>query len=201
MGKKRVKTKKYDLKPMQKKAGLADVAYEMEQLFQSVAGIQNTVRGRSPNIPGRPSPTVEVYLEGLLLHGRVLTEFFEHAKRSTRLIGKDHRAENADILAADYDFRPKKIHLDRSIRDRLNKELAHLSYERTGKPWDIDQFFLPLLERCVEFAKSAVSGPVRAIIDDDPEQVQRWSRLHTLLGTILHFTPRTPGRQVVERSP
>jgi len=158
--------KLFDPTPEQKKAGLEHVLFEMERLVGSA--------GTLGHISDQKSVEAQVLFEILLLHGRVLLEFFERGTRS-------NHGKNADILSSDFGFPTKDVHLERSTRNRLNKELAHLTYERTGNEWQVGPLLVPLMKRCLEFAEIVVSGPLRALIDGDQKQLERWSQVRDVL--------------------
>lgn len=86
-------------------------------------------------------------LESCLLHVRNLLDFFEH-----RATPKD------DVLSAHYGFPASPIPVDKLSREKLNKDLAHLTYSRTrrsvaDKGWHHGQAVLPVLCRCLSFTE------------------------------------------------
>jgi hypothetical protein len=114
-------------------SGLDAVYYEIQQLLVSAVlvashpGVNNAV------------------IESRLLHVRTLIDFFEV-----------NTSVQDDILAAHYGFRTALLPIDEVYRQRLNKDLAHLTYSRTkrtadDKPWPHARVVLPVLERCQDF--------------------------------------------------
>ncbi len=92
-------------------------------------------------------------IESRLLHARTLIDFFE---KSTRY--------EDDILATDYSFPPTRIvSIGQDDRDRLHKDLAHLTYSRTRRT-DADKAWLhhrvvgPVLERCRSFIEHVLAS-------------------------------------------
>jgi hypothetical protein len=120
--------------------------------------------------PESPSSILidNVYLECFLLHIRVLLDFLERSTRSQR-----KGVELDDVLALDYGLPPQPIGLEHRLRQRLNQDVAHLSYSRTqrqeaSKDWFPAAMALPVLARCDAFAAHViplgpptVSEPVR----------------------------------------
>jgi hypothetical protein len=133
---------------------------------------------------GRTGPADEVLnnalLESLLLHVRILLDFFEHAK--------DGR-ERDDVLAEDFSFIARGIALDPDTRRRLNKDLAHLTYEsverpRQAKGWQREAF-LPLLARCHEFVVCLKADRSLNLEDETRQQIDH---LNTQLASLIMET-------------
>ncbi|MGD0922120.1 MAG: hypothetical protein ABSA70_10190 [Terriglobia bacterium] len=146
----------------EKLAALADVAYEIEQILQLCS-----------NWPQHLGLQQNAWLEATLIHTRQLLDFFEDSKRSVY-----KRRENDDILAIDFGFTPQPIALDPTFRERLNKDLVHLSYsrqQRTGpaKSWDLTKL-QPLLERSHGFAQHICSTWQSSLAAGE---AQRWAKL------------------------
>jgi len=122
--------------------GLHAVFYEIQQLaFTPMlstpdAGINNAI------------------VESRLLHVRTLLDFFEDAAKQ-----KD------DVLAVHYGFPSRPIEeVEAVYRERLNKDLAHLTYSRTrrtqsDKQWPYDRVVVPVIERCHLFAEHVLATP------------------------------------------
>ncbi len=149
-----------------KLAALADVAYEIEQILQLCS-----------NWPQQPGLQQNAWLEATLIHTRQLLDFFEDSKRSVY-----KGRENDDILAIDFGFTPRPIALDRIFRERLNKDLAHLSYSRrqrigAAKSWDLTKL-QPLLERSHRFAQHICSAWQSSLAAGE---AQRWAQLSQAL--------------------
>src|SRR5713226_2336748 len=118
---------------------LDDVFYEIEQLvFTAIVstsddGLNNAV------------------VESRLLHVRGLLDFFEHTSR-----------EKDNVLASDYGFPVSPLPVTHVYRERLNKDLAHLTYSRTRRTdaerlWPHEHVVHPLLEQCCAFAEHVLS--------------------------------------------
>jgi hypothetical protein len=90
-------------------------------------------------------------LESRLLHVRNLLHFFEGSLRR-----KD------DVLATDYGFPASAIAVEALYRERLNKDLTHLTYSRTrrsasDRAWPHDRVIAPVLARCHSFAEHVLA--------------------------------------------
>lgn len=83
------------------------------------------------------------YLESYLLHARVLFEFYYKSQSE-----KMERVRDDDCIAEDYIDKAQTFYIERvpkeeleSAIERINKEMAHLSYDRLGrtpkKSWSI----------------------------------------------------------------
>ena len=151
----------YTPTPAEIVAALSDVAYEVEQILGLL---------KSP--PKTNLVTKNARLESLLLHTRVVLDFFEHLRR-----------EQDDVLATDYGFPAETVPVDHKLRERLNKDLVHLTYsrqQRTGaaKNWDLTRLLIPLLKRSAKFAEHVVRTRLDSL---SPDQRQRWQGLATSL--------------------
>jgi hypothetical protein len=151
----------------EKASALSDVAYEVEQILYDLNSLKRLDNPTSTN-----QLEVNAHLEALLLHTRVLLDFFEHPTR-----------EQDDVLATDYEFSARDIGIDGKFRGRLNKDLAHLTYSRQkrlgdAKSWNIAELLSPLLERFSEFADHVVATWLDFLL---PHQRTRWERLATCL--------------------
>jgi hypothetical protein len=147
----------YTPTPIEIAAALSDVAYEIEQILGGLVTW-------APTDP----ITHNARLEALLLHTRVLLDFFEHSRR-----------EHDNVLATDYEFSAASVPLDPKLRERLNKDLAHLTYSRQqrlgpAKGWNLKQLLTPLLERCSQFADHVVATRLNSLPAD---QQLRWREL------------------------
>lgn len=113
--------------------GLDNVYYEILQLLGTMG-------------PKIGDPTLDnAVLESRLVHVRTLLDFFARLHH-----------EQDDVLAAHYGFPLSPIVLDPIFVDRLNKDLAHLTYSRTQrtmsmKGWPVAKVVVPTLSRCKEF--------------------------------------------------
>ncbi|UCD28076.1 MAG: hypothetical protein JSV03_13410 [Planctomycetota bacterium] len=87
-------------------------------------------------------------LESSLIHTRILRDFFNHTKRN-----KDYQ----DVLAIDFGFPECLVTLPDGVNERLNKDLAHLTYQSVERPltekkWN-PQDFKDLFKCCKEFCE------------------------------------------------
>lgn len=113
--------------------GLDNLFYEIQQLLYTTG----------PAIGHRVIDNA--LLESRLIHVRTLLDVFAHGER-----------EKDDVLAAHYGFPVSPIALDSGYFERLNKDLAHLTYSRTrrsasAKGWPTTVVVVPVLQRCKEF--------------------------------------------------
>jgi len=86
-------------------------------------------------------------------HARALIYFFESSK--------DSRRWPDDLLSDDFSFPPRSIGLSQEDRDRLNKDLFHLSslrlrHDAASKPWP-HTILNRVHKRCVEFVQFLLS--------------------------------------------
>ena len=128
----------------EKAQALEAVFYEIQQLWAS------------SHLVSQSAVVMNAFLESMLVHVRVLLDFFERDNRST--YGPPaNKVENDDVLASDYGFQARLIDLNQQYRARLNKDLVHLSYSRNKrqlldqKKWPRQELVWPLIERCIEF--------------------------------------------------
>jgi hypothetical protein len=135
--------------------GLDNLFYEIQQLLYT-------------NLPVIGDRVVDnALLESRLVHVRTLIDVFAHSER-----------DNDDVLAAHYGFPVSPITLDSGYFERLNKDLAHLTYSRTrrsasNKGWPTKLVVVPILRRCKEFVDHILAH--RATFHDiDPVA---WRRL------------------------
>jgi hypothetical protein len=143
---------------------LNDIVYEMEQLIGNyLLRMRLNDRNWAPRDPLESAIQPNVYLEGFLLHFRVLLDFFERPNRSSR---RDQELD--DVLCSDFSFSPAKVDLDGQIRNRINQEVAHLSYSRTlrtdeSRHWLTGPMIAPILRRCDSFAVHVLGSPVISV--------------------------------------
>lgn len=133
----------YPPTPAQLDAVLGDVYYEIQQLFMTSHFGANDQSVRN------------AFIESALLHVRVLLDFFEASRRSVDRRQSPHR-ENDDVLTLDFGFTPRPIAVDSGYRERLNKDLVHLTYSRAtrlpqSREWPHRPVVLPVLRRAIEF--------------------------------------------------
>lgn len=137
------------------------------------------------NVPKLPFENYFVrnaFLESRLLHTRNLMDFFERKKRTTRR-GKLPRSavENDDVLASDYNFplAGQDIGISKFDKERLNKALAHITYERItyrsqhNMVWPYDTTLRPVLLVCQKFLEHLRDGFLKDQEGEDKETVIR----------------------------
>ncbi len=98
---------------------------------------------------------VNAFLESSFVHVRAPLIFLERAQRPTRR-KTSKTLENDDALVADWGFRTRPIRLAGKPRERLNKDLAHLTNSRVRWPleaqnWPIRSVIVAVVERAIEF--------------------------------------------------
>jgi hypothetical protein len=118
---------------------LEHIYYEIDQFLQ--AGLISTSDDWINN----------ALLESSLVHVRALLDFFEKSVRSHR-----NGQELDDVLSIDYGFPSQVVPVAGIYRERLNKDLAHLTYSRTerslqDKCWPPSQIHRFMLERIETF--------------------------------------------------
>ena len=162
---------------------LDHIAYEVEQVIGICAWLIQRLTG-SPALGESPESILEmnVYLESFLLHIRVLCDFFEKAARTRR-----NGVELDDVLAGDYGFTTAPINLGQALRQRINVEVAHLSYSRAAsgagaRGWQPEAMARPLLSRCREFAVHILAVEHVAL---DGERRARYTGLCTMIDGLL----------------
>jgi len=149
---------------------LGDVYYEIQQLAATSA-------------MGHPHQNVSnAIVESRLLHVRSFLDFFERESCS-----------QDDVLAAHYGFPVSSIPVDPPYRERLNKDLAHLTYSRTmrtpsDKPWPHDRVTKPVLERCIMFIDHLIASGTPSHRPEDPE----WHGLRSALVSALTLISKQP---------
>jgi len=132
---------------MQKAA--AFVRYEWRQFSWAASEIPRALAGEDSRPgTGGPEPSEDAVFEVLLLHARALRDFFGRRR------GELRRFEQTDIVAEDFFDRPDECPTPTfgylaGEHDRLNRALAHLSYDRSiyelnGKDWDFDAIIAEL---------------------------------------------------------
>jgi hypothetical protein len=143
---------KYSPTEEQKRAILRHVFYEIEQLLQ--ASWMRTDDACVGN----------ALLESILVHVRTLCDFYESSRRSTRRSQGNQRVEQDDVLVTDFGFAAQKMSIPPDDRERLNKDLAHLTYSRLerralgSKWWNYKLVVDPILVRSSEFVRHLLSG-------------------------------------------
>ena len=134
--------------PEQKKEGLVHVRYEMSRLAECYE------RWRALRAGVNSQSEVNDLIELTLLHSRAILDFFEYGRGHAKIRGRE--AFKDDIVSEDYDWPARAIAIDRKIKTRIDKEIAHLSYFRCGltreqKRWRPELFVPVLLKQSAEF--------------------------------------------------
>ena len=145
----------------QLKGALEHIYYEIAQVSETQAGTNNIALNNA-------------LLESRLIHVRALLDFFQKSFRSVI-----NEKEMDDVLSLDYGFAPQRVSIPRVYQDRLNKDLAHLTYSRSLRlskdtPWPHDQVMLPILERSKQFCEHLISNYLPT---NYPEKLQEWQTL------------------------
>jgi hypothetical protein len=158
--------------PAQVTAALYHIRYEIEQLailFQRLSIPQETF-------------LINALIESGVVHLSILAEFFSTPLRDRH---KD------DVLAEDFGFPVSVSPIATADIERRNKEVAHLTYTRSGHTpeqwrWDFDRLVPPVLERARRFISHLVEHPQYI---PDPREREEWKRLDQLLGSALANRP------------
>lgn len=137
----------------QVRQGLDHVYYEIEQL-NNLLEMQKISFKTLSNDPSLALTLDNAKFEAMLFHLRTLIDFFE-CPYSNRY--KD------DILSEDYGFPSRPTGVSDADKERINKELAHLTYSRPAldapnrgwMPWTL---IPPVLKRCKEFCAHIVGN-------------------------------------------
>ena len=120
-----------------KSKALDAVCYEIEQLAWSTSIDVSPLTARHKN----------AILESRLIHMRNLDEFFSYRPY------KDY------VRSSYYEFETGRV-LENTIRERLNEDLAHLSFARVTRSkmqWT-SQLAINILTRCLSFAEHVLSN-------------------------------------------
>jgi hypothetical protein len=168
---------------------LDDIALEIEQVIGICLHMIHHGPGPEQATAENQEAILEanVYLESFLLHARVLLDFFERPKRSVVRRGKELK-ELDDVLALDYGLPAEPIGIPQLLRDRLNKDLMHLSYSRTqrqgaDRDWFPEPMARALLTRCDVFAEHLLKGAAPVEL---PEAGQaRYHEIRQLVAALL----------------
>lgn len=183
--------KRYTPTDEDKAEALGSVFYEIQQLWAS------------SHLIGRQALVMNAFLESMLVHVRVLLDFFERDTRS--VFGPpSNRSENDDVLSTDYGFGARPVDLHPQYRTRLNKDLAHLSYSRNkrqlpgDKSWPRQEVIRPLIERCIEFIDSLGEDALR---QGRGASLSDWQRLREDLVAKLDPFDRDFAIKLLEPSP
>lgn len=168
---------KFDLSPEQLNGTLEHIYYEIDQLYNTDALIGN-------NNATLDIAMKNAILESLLIHVRTLLDFFEKSTRRKKRSGD----EQDDVLSSDYGFEATKLDINPNFRDRLNKDLAHLTYSRSQRSaedwgWPMDKVAIPVLECSKQFCDYLIS---KYLPTNYPEKMNEWRALVDRIKTITN---------------
>lgn len=157
---------------------LSHIYYEIWQLYGAITLSNIRIEG----LPEKEQNIRNAILESSLVHARVLCDFFEKEKR------KIYRSQELDdVLSTDFSFPTTTLSIDKIYRERLNKDIVHLSYSRTkrrigvDKEWHYNKIFLPILQTSIEFIKALNADTIDSCKDYTPEH---WEILRHRLATL-----------------
>jgi hypothetical protein len=162
---------------------LDHVAYEIEQLVGICLWMIHSHAAQSSAAESSEAILeANVYLEAFLIHIRALSDFFERTDRTQR-----KGAELDDVLARDYHFAAQPLGLDDRVRQRINQELAHISYSRVNispqsREWLPEAMARPLLTRCDAFAEHLLTGSGLPLNADNRE---RFAHIRAMIARLL----------------
>jgi hypothetical protein len=120
----------------ERRRAISDLFYEIEQLIDASSfSVKNRV-------------VRNAILDSVLIHSRNLLDFYSRKKRTNR-----NGVEQDDVPLSDYGFPHRAINIPSDVRKRLNKDLAHLTYDRSKrrtpeeKWWSYPPMVVPIVER------------------------------------------------------
>jgi hypothetical protein len=122
--------------------------------------------------------------ESCLIHARILLDFYEFEKRRSR-----YDKEMDDVLSSDYGFRAQKVEIVAHYRDKMNKDLAHLTYSKADRTFNkcqlpITMVFLPLLQRCALFTEHLLSSE---LLEHMPKYLFGWETLLERINSLVEL--------------
>ena len=122
----------------------------LEHIYYEIAQLTGTLRTTN-NVAVN-----NALVESRLIHVRALLDFFQKPVR-----GNMRGKELDDVLSSDYGFPSQKVGIPSQYQERLNKDLAHLTYSRSqrlpaDKPWPHEQVIVPILECCRQFGEHLI---------------------------------------------
>jgi hypothetical protein len=136
---------------------LTHLHYEIHQMIYSISCHDSLVV--SAREDAHALMQRNAFLESSLLHARALLDFFESSERKQR-----GGSELDDVLSWDFGFSAAPILIPSDLRDRLNKDLAHITYSRlqridNARDWRMGEIMFPLIERSLAFAEHLAGSP------------------------------------------
>ncbi|EIM65508.1 hypothetical protein [Desulfobacter postgatei] len=152
---------KYVPSKIELNGALDHIYYEISQLAMTMVESKNPIINNA-------------LVESRLIHVRALLDFFQKTNR-TRSKG----VELDDVLSSDYGFPAQQVGIPSEYQERLNKDLAHLTYSRSrrlpsDKPWPHDQVIVPVLKHACHFADHLISS---YLPQNCPEKLNEWKGL------------------------
>jgi hypothetical protein len=162
--------KTFEPTPAQAREALPGIRYEMDQMMISW---RRACRAQKQ----RDKEEENAFLESALVHVRAIDAF---------LMKPASEREQKDVLADDFGFPCRKA-LKKEIRQRINKDLAHLTYDsvnrpRTEKRWR-RQDFEPIITASIEFCDHVATKYLPSVNAYEPE-VQEWRDLKKRLAML-----------------
>lgn len=133
----------------ERRHAIQNVFYEIEQLIAT----------SSSSTKNRSIVDKHALLDSVLMHARNLLDFYGRKKRIIR-----NGVEQDDVLVLDYGFPHQTIDVPLDVRKRLNKDLAHLMYDRSKRQtleekwWSYPPIVVPILEQSKEFVEHLQSN-------------------------------------------
>lgn len=153
-----------------KTGALVHIGYEIEQMIEGIKLV-----GAYPP-PHRLENNAR--LEAMLLHVRILRDFFE---------GKIVSRYQDNVLSEDFGYGPMSDVVPGKFKDRLNKQVAHLTYSRVGeayKDWPIAEVTGSLIDQCKLFVRH-IHAPGYELLKSAPEVRVQWKQLDDDLNSLM----------------
>ena len=117
------------------------------------------------NLTGKTEDEERVYLEAVLVHVRILIEFFAKKVPTDDSMHHTH-----------YGVSVPPVELDGNYIRRLHKDLSHLSYDRLKRheKWNLKNVIPPVIKRCIDFMRKVLDSPPEGA---KPEELRKWEEL------------------------
>jgi hypothetical protein len=138
-----------------------------------------------------PAQLEHALWESCLIHARILLDFFEFEKRRTR-----YDREMDDVLSLDYGFQSQKVEITHHYREKMNKDLAHLTYSKAERtfnesPLPITNIFSALVKRCALFCEHILSTN---LMDHIPQYLLAWETLLERINSLIELINQNGSR-------
>ncbi len=142
----------------QKLAALEHIYVEMQQ-FVRLGMIERRYVNYTPN-ENLDATLRSAHIEAVLLHVRTLLDFFECSKRKRA----SYPFRSDDVISEDFGFEHITPLIEDYWRDRINKELAHLTYSRPplagpDREWNLAKLVPPIARQCCKFIEQIEADP------------------------------------------